>query len=107
MTTTITTRRFDVIAKHLANREPFRTHGALRAETFSYGAGRLPADWWNTFTARVNVIDYFVYSYQTPIAWHDTEAGWVVPDERYSQTTSVHQGRIRAALTYNGETYGE
>lgn len=117
MTTTITTRRFVVIAKHLANREAFRTHGAMRSESvnggqdaawmFARGYGRLPQDWARTLTARRGVITYVIYSYQTPIAWRDSECGWVVPDERYSQTTSVHQGRIRAALTYNGETYAE
>jgi hypothetical protein len=110
MTVTITTRKFDVIAKHLANREPFKTHGALRAMSGKWitaQLGRLPADWRNTVRARSHVIDYVIYSYQTPIGWRDTEAGWVIPAEHYSQTTSVHQGRIRAALAYLGETYAE
>lgn len=34
---------------------------------------------------------YVVYSYWTPIAWHDGER-WTRPDVKYSQTTSRHQG---------------
>jgi len=111
---TITTRRFDVIAKHLANREAFRTNGALRGDSafapfdaLLNGHGRLPADWSRTLQARWNLIDYVVWSYATPICWRDKEAGWVVPDEHYSQTTSVHQGRIQAALAFLGEDYSE
>ena len=111
MTATITTRRFDEIAKHLANREPFRTHGALAGDVPGAGVssylGRLPADWHRTLTARQHLVTYVVWSYATPIAWHDKEAGWIVPDEHYSVTTSRHQGIVRAALTHLGETYAE
>lgn len=31
--------------------------------------------------------DYIVFSYATPIAWHLAD-GWVIPDVRYSSTTS-------------------
>ena len=39
-------------------------------------------------------VDYVVFSYSTPIAWH-TPDGWVVPPVRYSVTTSKHQGQAR------------
>ena len=111
---TITTRRFDAIAKHLADCQPFRTHGALRAETpdaawmFARGYGRLPSDWARTLTARRDVVDYVVYSYATPIAWHDKEAGWIIPDEHYSVTTTRHQNMIRTAVCgYLHESYQE
>lgn len=42
-------------------------------------------------------VDYVVWSYSTPIAWHD-EQGWHVPDARYSPTTSQHQGTVRVAI---------
>jgi hypothetical protein len=45
---------------------------------------------------------YVVYSYGTPIAWRLRDDGWHVPAERYSVTTSKQQGRVRAALSYNG-----
>lgn len=42
-------------------------------------------------------IDYVIYSYGTPIAWR-AWGMWKVPDEKYSVTTSKHQGRIRTAI---------
>jgi len=53
--------------------------------------------------------DYIVYSYETPIAWHvqtlqnRDETGhphgkWMLPDVRYSATTSRHQQAIALAL---------
>jgi hypothetical protein len=42
---------------------------------------------------------YVVYSYGTPIAWHIYATDeWVVPAEKYSTTTSKHQGLVRRAL---------
>lgn len=112
MSTTLSTRNGQAIANKLANRESFKTHGALQGidkplkNRFTV-TGILPNDWANTFTARQQVIDYVVYSYRTPIAWHDTEAGWIVPDERYSVTTSKHQGKVRFAISLTGNTYLE
>jgi hypothetical protein len=42
---------------------------------------------------------YVVYSYGTPIAWV-TDGEWVVPDERYSATTSNHQGLVRVGISH-------
>ena len=67
--------------------------------------GRLPHDWRLTFQARNHLITYVILSYATPIAWHDSEVGWVVPAEVYSVTTSRHQGTVRAALNYNRKDY--
>ena len=38
-------------------------------------------------------IDYVVFSYDTPIAWHLANGDWVRPNRKYSVTTSKHQGR--------------
>ena len=54
---------------------------------------------------------YVVFSYLTPIAWYyvstdDGEEGqgkWRIPDTRYSQTTSRHQGMVRTALVFATE----
>lgn len=84
----------------VADRRPFQTYGALSAPDYvPIYTGYLPGDWARTYTARRHVIDYVVLSYNTPIAWHDTEAGWVVPDVHYSRTTSVHQSRVRFAIS--------
>jgi ABC-type amino acid transport substrate-binding protein len=48
----------------------------------------------------VNNADYIVYSWQTPIAWHDKDTGeWTQPDVKYSKTTTVQQGKIAVALS--------
>jgi len=75
--------------------------GSLHGDASTYGTGRLPREWANTFNARSHVIDFVVRSYGTPIGWYDREMGWVVPLERYSVTTSRHQSILRTALAYN------
>ncbi|WKW85550.1 hypothetical protein SEA_REYNAULD_98 [Rhodococcus phage Reynauld] len=40
---------------------------------------------------------YVVWSYNTPIAWTDTDGALVVPDIRYSMTTTRHQTECRMA----------
>lgn len=48
------------------------------------------------FYARV---DFVVFSYATPIAWHDSVTGlWRSPSVRYSLTTTEHQGAFRVAM---------
>ena len=42
-------------------------------------------------------IDYTVYSYDTPIAWHTME-GWYVVVQKFSVTTSKHQNYVRRAI---------
>lgn len=41
-------------------------------------------------------VDQVIYSYSTPIAWHEHEHGiWIIPDVRYSATTSIkHQSQL-------------
>lgn len=41
------------------------------------------------------LIDYVVYSYSTPIAWHRSGLGWYIVDQKFSPTTSKHQSIIR------------
>ena len=40
---------------------------------------------------------YVVYSYDTPIAWFDSE-GWYVVSQKFSVTTSKHQNLIKRAI---------
>lgn len=40
---------------------------------------------------------YIVSSYGTPIAWHGAR-GWQMPATKFSQTTSVHQSKVRGAI---------
>lgn len=59
--------------------------------------GRLPEPWWSKFVTRAKEA-YVVYSYNTPIAWWDATTGWVIPDVKYSPTTSRHQSIVRLAV---------
>lgn len=85
----------------LARRESFTTSGALRGvDAPGYvSMGILPREYVDS--ARTAV--YVVYSYSTPIAWLLPSGAWVVPDTRYSVTTSRHQSKIATAVSQLGE----
>ncbi len=80
----------------IADREPFNA-GNLTGQRYSQGTGQLRGYWLEQFHAEVNEMDYIVYSYATPIAWHTPKAhnphdgGWVVIELKFSATTSRHQ----------------
>lgn len=85
----------------LAALTPFRTYGNLSGDRHEPGyiePGRLPEPYRTELHSRNRHIDYVVWSYGTPIAWHDTERGWVMPDVKYSTTTSKAQGRIAPGI---------
>jgi hypothetical protein len=78
---------------------PFRTSGNLFGTAGpTYEVGRLPEPHRSEYRDRSEFIDYTVVSYSTPLAWHDTERGWIMPDVRYSVTTSRAQGRIAPGI---------
>jgi hypothetical protein len=66
----------------VANRESFATSGALR------GSG--------------DSEHYLVMSYAAVIARYTAAHGWIVPERKYSVTTSNHQRVVRAALSAAG-----
>lgn len=83
----------------LMARKRFQTYGNLFGiDDCHYTAGRLPEPWYSEYNTRREFIDYTVVSYFTPIAWHDTEKGWIMPDVKYSTTTSKAQGKIATAI---------
>lgn len=47
-------------------------------------------------------VRYIVYSYATPIAWALGDNTWVIPGDKYSVTTSKHQGIMRYAISRSG-----
>jgi hypothetical protein len=57
--------------------------------------GQLPHE----YRSSVERATYVVYSYRTPIAWF-VDDEWVVPDVRYSNTTSNHQGIARVGISH-------
>lgn len=79
------------------------SNGSVRGTRDFSGVGRLPSEYVEMIRAALDAgrVRYVVYSYATPIAW--VEAGvtgepvWIVPDTRYSVTTSKHQGMARLA----------
>lgn len=67
-------------------------------------AGWLPEDWREQWRRTRYQIDYVVWSYQTPIAWHlGADDTWVVPNVKYSPTTTTHQTTLERALVRLGE----
>jgi hypothetical protein len=93
--------------------EPFNTDKAtLRGREHCEGWGMLPEPDANEMID--SQVRYVIYSYDTPIAYRriaEWECGgqpvyeWIIPDVRYSVTTSKHQGKVRTALSQitNGE----
>lgn len=66
--------------------------------------GRMPEEAAKAYKAArdAGTIVYTVRSHYTPIAYKTTDEGWIVPDARYSATTSGHQGRVRVAIGNHG-----
>jgi hypothetical protein len=80
----------------IRDRVPFTTSGALRGGSPEGSTGRLPADWRNLYQTGA---DYVIYSYATPIAWHrPADDLWIIPDEKYSVTTSRHQSIVATVI---------
>lgn len=103
----------EVYSRVLSNRWPFTTstnnlRGVRRPESRTSGylesAAPHAAGIW---AADHDLIDYVVYSFGTPIAWHAAGRGWnewVFPLARYGRTTTQHQNKIYEALTLTGQT---
>lgn len=99
MATKISTRDWRAISKALANGEPFTTHGSLSGTPVTgaltnWDMGRLPREHYT----RAMFADYVVWSYSTPIAFRQ-DGEWVVPEVRYSVTTTRQQATVRAAVS--------
>lgn len=82
--------------------ESFTTSGALRGEGDGYCpmspfSGRLEGADYDALRDAL-AIDYVVWSYATPIAWHDARDGWYVVKQSFSVTTSRHQSKIATAI---------
>ena len=100
MTIRTTTRNATAIARALESGESFTTSGALSGEPYplTVGGGRLSYDWASLIDRPV----YVIRSYATAIAWQNHDGTWIMPDVRYSPTTSKHQGTVRYALNMIG-----
>lgn len=95
-------------ATAIRDREPFNTSGSLSARVvdgmsrWSYGPNNsrdgLDEENRDQFQIDCDYIDYVVYSYAAPIAWHwtapDGSDGWHIVDQKWSRTTTKHQSNL-------------
>jgi len=86
---------------YIATRQEF-TASALSGvnvneQGLSGAFGRLDAQEFAQIKQDETRIDYAVYSYGTPIAWHTAE-GWYVVSQKFSVTTSKHSNYVRRAI---------
>lgn len=72
--------------------------GAMSTEHTKYpSSGRLPRAFRHLLSEAISArrVSQVIYSYSTPIAWLDSEHGWIIPDVSYSITTSTkHQTHL-------------
>ena len=87
---------------YIATRQEFRA-SALEGWRAHYQTGALDKENCERYLADTKAgIDYLVYSYSTPIAWHTAE-GWYVVEQKFSVTTSKHQNYVRQAIAEANE----
>lgn len=91
----------------ISDRTPFDTHGNLSAIAGTETTGRMAGETKRTYDARRCDITYTIYSYGTPIAWYDEQAGWIVPQDSYSVTTTKARTQICRALDAADQDYTE
>ena len=92
----LTTRRY-ATAEAVGRHEAFDTHGALYARTDPCGidSGRLnQAEAEAYWQARAEGIAYIVVSYTTPIAWVVRGGRVHIVDQKFSVTSTRHQGNL-------------
>lgn len=88
---------------YVANLWEFRGNSMLgrRVTPDSVTFGYLPREHSDALAERVlaGAVGYVVYSYGTPIAWRDdAREEWIIPDVKYSSTTSRHQNIVKGAV---------
>ncbi len=83
---------------YIATRQQFKA-SALTGTTYSQGCGRLNIEELEKFINELTTdkINFFVYSYGTPIAWHTAE-GWYAVSQKFTPTTSKHQNLTKQAI---------
>lgn len=99
-------RTRDIIDNSVQNRTEFH-RGNVSGKWSKKGEhlymGWLPLFWRNILKKDIQDNDvYVLYSYQTPMAWYNGDI-WVIPDEKYSVSTTTHQGAFRTAIHRSGK----
>jgi len=83
---------------YISNRQEF-TASAMTGTRDIMSEGRLSGADCEKYYEDRRVIDFVVYSYHTPIAWHREGLGWYIVGQKFSQTTSKHQNLVRRAAS--------
>lgn len=95
--TKISSRSHEV-AERIRDRKEFQTYGALRASKeiglSSWDSGWLTGDDLEKFHDDKLNIRYVVWSYNTPIAWVTSDGVPYRVGQKFSLTTSKHQGKL-------------
>ena len=81
---------------YIATQQEFKA-SALRGSGNYSGTGRLDEEQTAKLAKDITSLNYIVYSYSTPIAWHTPE-GWYVVSQKFSTTTSKHTNYVRRAI---------
>lgn len=93
--------------EQISRRESFVSNGALSARTHTGPGDQLNfgkmSEGSRASIKALSDIDYVVHSYATPIGVHSQSQGWVIPEDRYSSTTSKHQSQLRRGASMSGE----
>jgi hypothetical protein len=103
MTTTVRANR-RTTPDLIAARKPFRgsNTAGVDATGRTVDTGHLPREWVQRL--RSKPVTYVVFSYATPIAWVHEDGEVVIPDVKYSVSTSQHQGAARYGFRFE---YGQ
>jgi hypothetical protein len=94
----------DRIYNAILRGKEFRSGNMTGSRVVDMEPGRLEGgalDMWRDQLPHV----YVVRSYATPIAWFRNDGTWVIPDVKYTQTTTVHQRYPMVALGRMGISY--
>jgi hypothetical protein len=95
---------------YIATRQEFKASALSGVNANTSGLqgayGRLDYEEFAKFKNVETQVDYVVYSYGTPIAWHTQAYGWYVVEQKFSVTTSKHQNYVRRAIAEANELVG-
>ncbi len=99
------------ISNHSSAREFISTRREFNGSSMSGrksptgDVGKLPREWRDVYYNVVNEIDYIVYSWRTPIAWHTREGLWYLPRVSYSTYSARHQAYAFGVAKIENEWY--
>jgi len=76
-------------------------HGSPDAGAAYGSPGWLSGADYEQWMSNREMVEYVVFSYGTPIAWRCWD-GWYIVGQRFSVTTSHHQGQVRRGIAAIG-----